>query len=278
MKIRRFPYLPEGTNVAKLATSVWTTPTFTAKEVDGVTSFVFSLPLRDKIGSHNKHIYRSLFESRGPDWTKALENAYPSARSGKKTVEEYIDKKLYILFRDALQTMMAHAKSIAKNYEGMTHKGQSYPARFEQDVEEQIKIFVSKSSRKGRQRIHQVDNTRPIRLAQRCKTLEPLVLALKLFLDDLKTKGPQREAALLFDVSKNYQGQAWIAHVLNRGAFRALLPSPDDIPPAHLTLWGEWDPHDLVIGIITCEERPRRGRPVLASTIKKLIDRGMELI
>jgi hypothetical protein len=277
-KIKRFPRLPEGLNMAKLAKSVWTRPTFRAEEVDGITTFAFGIDLRDKIRSHNEHIYRSLFESGGPVWAEALETAYPSASSGKKTVAEYIDKKLYIVFRDALQAMMAHAKTIAKNYEGMTHKGHSYPALFEQNVDKQIKTFVSKSSRKGRQRIHQVDDKRSIRLAQRYKTLAPLVLELKHFLVDLKTKGPQDEVALLDEVNKNYQGQEWIARVLNRDVFRALLRSPDDILPAHLTLSGEWDPHDLVIGIITCEERPRPGRPILAFTIKKLIDRGMELI
>jgi hypothetical protein len=174
--------------------------------------------------------------------------------------------------------MMADAKVLAKNYKGMTHKGQSYPALFEQNVETQIKTFVSKSSRKGRQRIHQVENTRPIRLAQRCKTLEPLLLVLKSFLDNQKNKGPQDEAALLAEVRKNYQGQAWIAHVLDGQAFRVHQPNSNGVLPARLTLWGEWDPHDLVIGIITCEECPRRGRPILASMIKKLIDRGMELI
>src|ERR1700692_4459259 len=104
-----------------------------------------------------------------------------------------MDKKLYIVFRDALKAMMADAKALAKNYKGMTHKGQSYPALFDQNVEKQIETFVSKSSRKGRQRIHPVDETRLIRLAQRRKTLEPLVLALKSFLDNLKNKGPQDE-------------------------------------------------------------------------------------
>lgn len=74
-KIKRFLRLPKGTNVAELAISVWEVPTFSANEVNGVTNFVFSIPLRDKIRSHDEHIYRSLFESGGSDWTTALENA-----------------------------------------------------------------------------------------------------------------------------------------------------------------------------------------------------------
>jgi hypothetical protein len=277
-KITRFPRLPMETNMKELARKAWAAPKFTATEVNGVTNFVFSVPLRDKIRSYNKHLYHSLFKSRGPVWKTALEEAYPSAISGKKTVADYMDKKLYIVFRDALKVMMAHAKTIAKNYEGMTGKGEGYRARFEQNVEKQIKAFVSKSSRKGRQRIHQLDDTRAIRLAQRFKTLEPLVLGLKSFVDNLKIKGHQDEAALLAEVRKNYQGRAWIAHVLDAQAFRALQPNSDGVLPARLTLWGEWDPHDLVIGIIICEERSHLGRPILASTIKKIIDRGMELI
>jgi hypothetical protein len=264
--------------MAELGRKAWAIPKFTATEVDGVTNFVFSVPLRDKIRSQDEHLYRSLFESGGPVWTTALEEAYPSAISGTKTVAEYIEKKLYIVFRDSLQTMMAHAKSIAKNYEGMTGKGEDYPARFEQAVEKEIRAFVSKSSRKGRQRIHQEDDTRPIRLAERCKTLEPLVLGLKRFVDDLKIKGHQDEAAVLAEVRKHYQGQVWAVHVLDGQAFRVHQPNFDGVLPAHLTLSGEWVPHDLVIGIITCEERPHRGRPILASKIKQLVDRGMELI
>jgi hypothetical protein len=262
----------------ELARKSWEAPKFTATEADGVTNFVFSVPLRDKIRSHDKHLYRSLFESGGPVWRKVLEKVYPSALSGTKTVAEYLEKKLYIVFRDALQVMMADAKTMAKNYEGMTGKGEGYGARFEQNVEKEIRAFVSKSSRKGRQRIHQEDETRPIRLAQRCKTLEPLVLGLKHFLEDLKINGPQDEAALLAEVRKNYQGQTWIVHVLDGQAFRVQQPNSNGILPTHLTLWGEWDPHDLVIGIITCEESPHRGRPTLASTIKKTLARGMKLI
>jgi len=277
-KIRRFPRLPRGTDMEELARKSWEAPKFTATEADGVTNFVFSVPLRDKIRSHNEHLYRSLFESGGPVWKTALEKAYPSALSGTKTVAEYLEKKLYIVFRDALQVMMAHARAIAKNYEGMAHEGQNYPSLFEQNVDKEMNAFVSMSSRKGRQRIHQDDDTRPIRLAQRFKTLEPLVVGLKHFLEDLKINGHQDEAALLAEVRKHYIGEAWTVHVLDGQAFRVQQPNSDGVLPAQLTLWGEWDPHALVIGVLTCEERPRRGRPILASKIKELIDRGMELI
>ena len=275
----RIPRLPEGLDMTELAKSVWTRPTFRAEEIDGITTFIFSISLRDKMRSKNEPVYRSLFESGGTAWTTALQKAYVSAQSGKH-VADYIDTLLYTVFRDALQILMKDAKTLAKKYNGMSYRSPGdYPALLEKIVENEATIFALTSGReRGRKRLRQIDETRPIRLAQRCKTLEPLALALKHSLDDLKTKGRQDEAALLTEARKNFQGEAAIDHVLSLGAFRALLPNPDSILDTRLSLWDEWDPHQLVIGIITCEERRRRGRPILASTIKKLIDRGMEQI
>src|ERR1700722_1859318 len=177
----RFPRLPYGAEVANLAKGVWTAPTFSVNEVDGVTNFVFSVRLRDKIRSDHRKLYWSLFESGGPDWRKTLEIAYASALSGKKTVGKCMDIALYAVFRDALEILMKDAKKDSRNYDEL------YGTAFNATVDDAAKYFVCSSRRKsGRKRIRQMDESRPIRLFERHQTLTPLVSAMGRLVSKLK--------------------------------------------------------------------------------------------
>jgi hypothetical protein len=273
-KIIRVPHLPTGVNVADLAKSVWRTPEFTVTEVDGITSFVFSVSLRDKMRSHNEPIYRSLFESQGPAWTTALAKAYSSARSGKtKTVARHIDTLLYTVFRGALQILMEDAKVLAGNYD------EPLRTAFKASIDKETKDLESQAHRtKGRKRIGCIDMTRPIRLAERYATLKPLVSELKHFVEELKVSGVHTEETLRDRVRSIFKEHDWVNHVLDGCAFQEVPPNTRDMPPARSDLDGKWAPSQLTYGIISCEERKQRGRPVGALSISRLIARGKKLL
>jgi hypothetical protein len=280
-KIKRFPSLPKGTDVAKLATSVWATPTFTANEVKGVTKFVFSIPLRDKIRSHNEILYRSLFESRGTAWDTALETAYVSARSGKKTVAEYINTTLYIVFRDALQILMEDSRTLSRNYdESMRYKGEAYRAVFDKNIDDQVKNFASNSDRKkGRKRIRPIDETRSIRLAERYASLEPGMVLLRQSVNELRAKGVQNESVMRTEIGKAFKEYDWINHVVSGSAFLELPQNASVTVTTQSSLGREWTPEQLTMGILKCEHKMlHRGRPVSVLTILKMVAHGKKLL
>jgi hypothetical protein len=282
-KIRRFPRLPEGLDMTKLAKSVWACPTFKPKEVKGVTTFIFSISLRSKIRSHNRHVYNSLFKSGGPVWTAALQKAYISAHSGKKRVAEYIDTMLYTVFRDALQILMEDAKTLAKKYDDMSYRsfdGKDHPALLHKIVENEAIIFALTSRReKGRKRVRQIDESRQIRLAKRHATLEPQVNLLRQSVDALKAKGVKDENTMKTEIGEVFKGHDWINHIVNSSAFLELPQNETATATTQSSLGGEWTPEQLIMGILKCEEKMlHRGRPLSVITIRKMITHGKKLL
>jgi hypothetical protein len=281
-KIRRFPRLPEGIDMTKLAKSVWARPTFTAREVNGVTTFVFGISLRSKIRSHNRHVYNSLFKSGGPVWTAALQKAYISAHSGKKRVAEYIDTMLYTVFRDALQILMEDAKTLAKKNDTSyrSFDGKDHPALLPKIVENEAIIFALTSHReKGRKRTRPVDMTRPIRLAKRQATLEPQVNLLRQAVDAIKAKGVKDENTMQTEIGVAFKEYDWINHVVKGHAFLDLPQNGSDTTTTQSSLGGEWAPWQLTMGILACEEKiHHRGRPLGVMAILKMVTQGKKLL
>jgi hypothetical protein len=89
--------------VVELVQHVWRSPTFSAKDVNGMTQFIFSVPIRSGFKRLNPSIYRALFKAKRAAWTSALEQAYPETQCGKtKLIKDYINTLLYRLSYEAL--------------------------------------------------------------------------------------------------------------------------------------------------------------------------------
>jgi hypothetical protein len=100
---RRFPRLPGDREVVELVQHVWRSPTFSAKDVNGMTQFIFSVPIRSGFKRLNPSIYRALFKAKRAAWTSPLEQAYPETQCGKiKLIKDYINTLLYRLSYEAL--------------------------------------------------------------------------------------------------------------------------------------------------------------------------------
>jgi hypothetical protein len=273
--IARFPRLPKGEDVSELAKGTWTPPTFKATDIDGTTTFTFSVPTRDRLRSLDKDIYRSLFESGGSAWTAALETVFLTARSSKtKTVAEHIDTLLYTVFRKALKLLMDDAKALGAKYDEQRRTD------FNAIIDEESEAFLSTSRRPtGRKRLHSIDHRRPKRLFTRYSTLLPLMAQLRAFVDERKGSGILDESAIRTEVGSMFKEHSWINHVLNRCAFIELPSDVMGTAVVESSICGEWDAPQLAVGIIRCEESTgRRGRPLNVKTVIKLLDQGKLLL
>jgi hypothetical protein len=276
--IMRFPRLPKGKKVSELAKGTWTPPTFEATEIDGTTTFTFRVPTRERLRSLDKDIYRSLFESGAPAWTTALESAYSSAGSGKKSVAEFIDIALYKVFLDALKILIGDAKSLATKYE------EPYHTKFVQGIEVDLAEFAatSRRARGPKKRSQESNDKTAIRLYERYAFLKPLVGDLKKLVDKLKTSGIDDEGPLNADVASGMRDHEWIRHVTSGAAFLELPPTAGHTSAIRGTTLGEdWAPWQLTAGVIRAEEAEKtdsRHKALGVVTIYRRIMRGKKLL
>jgi hypothetical protein len=259
--IWRFPRLPGDREVAELAQQVWRSPTFTAKDVHGMTQFIFSVPIRSGFKRQNPSIYRSLFKAKRVAWTSALEQAYPGTRSGKKLVKDYIDTLLYKLFYEALLILNTDTEGLTGDY-----------TKFKKDFADN---FRAASPRTPGRRSDPNKDKREIRLAERYAILLLRMKELRKVVNLLKQSGISQENLVRERVVAEFKDD-WITFVVSGAAFEMLLggASQEGIVK-NGSIAGRWAPWQLTLSVIRCEENARKSRkPVSLHTIRKAIMRG----
>ena len=259
--VHRFPRLPKDRRVAELAQQVWETPTFSAKEIDGTTQFIFTVPIQAAFKRQEPTIHRILFEAKTTKWTSAIEKAYPETRSGKKLIKEFIDTLLYKVFYEALLILNTDTDGLSGDY-----------TKFK---EEFTTNFRAASPRTPGRRPLPNKEQRDIRLANRRAILHPRMQELREFVNRLKHSGISDENLVRENVSAMFK-EDWLSFVIDGTAFEMLLGDAsegDTINKSHLT--GKWAPWQLTLSVIRCEENANNpGRPLSLRTIQRMIMRG----
>ena len=266
-KIQRFSRLPVDREVAGLAQRVWKSPTFSAKDVNGTTQFIFSVPVQSQFRQKSPSVYRSLFEAKKTTWTSALENAYPETWIGRKRpklLKDYINTLLYRLFYEGLLILNADTEGLTGDY-----------AKFKSDFA--VNFRAASPRTPGRPSRPDKDQT-AIRLARRYAALLPQLKKLRNFVDRLKRNGVT-ENLLGVEVRKAFRDD-WITFVTSGRVFEKLSGfSSRGGTEIAVTLGGKWAPWQATVGLIHCEEETCDTNDGLSVvTIYKQIMAGKKLI
>jgi hypothetical protein len=258
--IHRFARLPQHRRVAELAQQVWETPTFAAKEFDGTTQFIFTVPIQAAFKRQDPTIHRILFEAKTTKWTSAIEKAYPETRSGKKLIKEFIDTLLYKVFYEALLVLNTDTEGLAGDY-----------TKFKQEFTGNFRAASPRTPGK-----RPIPNRAQLeeRLARRYEALLPQLRELRTFVDRLTHSG-MTDSLLGMKVTAAFKGD-WVSFAASGSAFErlpgALSRSVSEIAT---TLGGKWAPWQATVGVIRCEEAKRNPKnPLSVVSIYKMIMAG----
>jgi hypothetical protein len=260
--VHRSPRLPVDRVVADLAQRVWEKPTFSAKSENGMTQFIFSVPIQSGFRKESPSIHRILFEAKKTSWTNALEKAYPETRSGKtKLIKDFIDTLLYRLFYEALLILNTDTEGLAGDY-----------ATFKKEF---TSNFRAASPRVPGKRPMLNRSQRSKYLANRYNTLLPRVRELRQLVNELKRSGTDDEQ-LLTKIGEVFK-EEWMKFVISGIAFEKLPRSTGQTVLGIATT--KWAPWRCTTGIICCEEEERDSSVRFGFvTAYKLIIEGRKLV
>lgn len=259
--VMRFSRRPKHKMVADLAQRVWTIPTFSAKNVNGETQFIFTVPVQSRFQQQSPRVYEILFEATKTSWTDALEKAYPETRSGKtKLIKDSIDTLLYRLFYEALLILGTDTEGLAGDY-----------TKFKEDFTTYFRAAAPRTP--GKRPIPNRDGLAK-NLASRYNAVLPRMRDLCKFANNLKQSGIDNDS-LLMRIEEAFK-EDWIAFVTAGTAFEKVPPSATQNGIGVATKWVPWK---CTVAVICCEEEKRDPNTRFGFvTARKLIAQGRKLI
>jgi len=257
-----FPRYPLLDDIAQVPMRIWEEPTFSVREENGRTEFIFGLDftISDRMQRKFPTFYRHLLGEDHLDFSEFLETGFKQAKYNRRDSDKTLRRVLYTVFAEAFSVMVEEARREQRPFALV--------------IQGEMESFL-KLARRDRPVLEQVAHTRAQELALRYSIIKKEVSQLETFVKAIENGKTEEElrAAIMEKFSIR-----WLSHILNGCAMKKKLPIPGYEDPVDSIKSRYWTVSSLAFGILVCEEEEDSGEPLNARTVRGWVYKGNKIM